>query len=50
MARTAPTVDPEIEAAMFRGVAMQWLVDPGSVDLAALRAFVGETIRRSLAR
>ena len=49
-----PDVDPEIEAAMFlallRGVAMQWLVDPGSVDLAALRAFVGETIRRSLAR
>jgi AcrR family transcriptional regulator len=49
-----PDVDPEIEAAMFlallRGVAMQWLVAPGSLDLAALREFVKETIRRSLAR
>ena len=49
-----PDVQPETEAAMFlallRGVALQWLVDPGSVELAALRAFVKETIRRSLAR
>jgi AcrR family transcriptional regulator len=49
-----PDLDPETEAAMFlallRGVAMQWLVDPGSFDLAALREFVRETIRRSLAR
>jgi len=49
-----PDVDPETEAAMFlallRGVALQWLVDAGSVDLAALREFVRETIRRSLAR
>ena len=36
--------------ALLRGVALQWLVDAGSVDLAALREFVRETIRRSLAR
>ena len=49
-----PDADPGTEAAMFlallRGVAVQWLVDAGSVDLAALRELVKETIRRSLAR
>ena len=52
--RIRADVDPGAGAAMFlallRGVAMQWLVDPGAVDLAALRESVKETIRRSLAR
>jgi len=52
--RIRPDVDPGAGAAMFlallRGVAMQWLVDPGAVDLAALRESVKETLRRSLAR
>jgi len=46
-------VDPKAEAAvclaLLRGVAMQWLVDPGCLDLARMRASVKSTIRRSLA-
>src|SRR2546422_11119082 len=46
-----PDADPGTEAAMFlallRGVVMQWLVDAGSVDLAAPREPVKETIPRS---
>jgi AcrR family transcriptional regulator len=46
-------VDPKAEAAAYvallRGVAMQWLIDPGSFDLARMRACVKSTLCRSLA-
>jgi AcrR family transcriptional regulator len=45
-------VDPVNEAAacvaIVRGVAMQWLIDPGCFDLRTLREHVKATIRRSL--
>jgi AcrR family transcriptional regulator len=46
-------VDAKVEAAVYvallRGVAMQWLIDRGSVDLARMRACVKSTLCRSLA-
>src|SRR2546426_10834633 len=49
-----PDVDPGAGAALFlallRGGAMQWLLDPGAVDLAARRESAKGTVRRSLAR
>ncbi len=46
--RIRSDVDPKAEAAVYvallRGVAMQWLIDPGSFDLARMRARVKSTL------
>lgn len=46
-------VDPRIESALFvgmlRGVAMQWLTDPGGFDLGAIRESLKATLRSRLA-
>ena len=46
-------LDPEAEAGLFvgmlRGVALQWMSDPGCCDLAALGASMEDALRRHLA-
>ncbi len=46
-------LDPEAEAGLFvgmlRGVALQWMSDPGCFDLAALGASMEDALRRHLA-
>jgi AcrR family transcriptional regulator len=48
-----PDVDPDAEAAalvgMLRGVAMQWVADPGCFDIAAVRESMKKALRRQLA-
>jgi AcrR family transcriptional regulator len=46
-------LDPEVEAAIvigtIRGLVTQWLLDPGSIDIAAARCATVASVRRSLA-
>jgi AcrR family transcriptional regulator len=48
-----PDVDPDAEAAAFigmlRGVAMQWVADPGCFDIAAVRESMKKGLRHQLA-
>lgn len=44
-----PATDAAAAVALVRGVAMQWLIDPGCFDLKTVREQVKATLRRSLA-
>lgn len=44
-----PATDSTAAVALVRGVAMQWLIDPGCFDLKTVREQVKTTLRRSLA-
>ena len=46
-------LDPGVEAGLFvgmlRGVALQWMADPGCFDLEAVRTSLKDALRRHLA-